>query len=59
MNRFEEVQALLDAVKDDFKKFYDDGNKAAGTRVRKSMMELKKVADAIRKEVTEIKNADK
>lgn len=57
MNRFEEVQAMLDAVKDDFKKFYDDGNKAAGTRVRKSMMELKKMADAIRKEVTEIKNA--
>jgi len=32
-------------------KFYEKGNKSAGTRVRKNMNELKKKAQEIRKEV--------
>lgn len=57
MNRFEQVQSLLESVKDDFSKFYDDGNQAAGTRVRKAMQELKNLAQEIRSEVQEIKNS--
>jgi ABC-type Zn uptake system ZnuABC Zn-binding protein ZnuA len=57
MNRFEQVQNLLESVKDDFSKFYDDGNQAAGTRVRKAMQELKNLAQEIRSEVQEIKNS--
>ena len=57
MNRFEQVQSLLESVKDDFGKFYDDGNQAAGTRVRKAMQELKNLAQEIRTEVQEIKNS--
>ena len=56
MNRYEELEALLESLKDDFKKFYDDGNKAAGTRVRKGMLDLRNKAQDIRKEVQEIKN---
>ncbi|MCB0191802.1 MAG: histone H1 [Anaerolineae bacterium] len=56
MNRYEELQALLDSLKEDFGKFYDGGNKAAGTRVRKGMLDLKNKAQDIRKEVQEIKN---
>ncbi len=56
MSRYEELQALLGEAEGDFGKFYDESNKAAGTRIRKSMLELKKLADAIRKEVQEIKN---
>ena len=37
----------------DFAKFYDKGNKAAGTRVRKTMQDLKNIAQDIRKEVQE------
>jgi len=56
MNRYEELEALLESLKEDFQKFYEGGNKAAGTRVRKGMLELKDKAQEIRKEVQEIKN---
>ncbi len=56
MERFEELAALVESMKDDFEKFYDKGNKAAGTRVRKGMLELKNKAQEIRKEVQDIKN---
>ena len=41
----------------DFAKFYDKGNSAAGTRVRKAMQEFKNIAQDVRKEVQEKKNA--
>lgn len=56
MSRFDEVQGHLDAAKEDFEKFYDKGNKAAGTRVRKAMQELKSLAQDIRLEVQEKKS---
>lgn len=59
MDRFEQVQNLLMSVKDDFGKFYDSGNQAAGTRVRKAMQELKSLAQEIRTEVQDLKNSKK
>lgn len=56
MSRYEELEALVESLKEDFGKFYDGGNKAAGTRVRKGMLELKNLAQEIRVEVQEIKN---
>ncbi len=56
MNRYEELAAMLESLKDDFSKFYRDGNKAAGTRLRKGMLDLRNKAQDIRKEVQEIKN---
>ncbi|MCB0168912.1 MAG: histone H1 [Anaerolineae bacterium] len=58
MNRYEELVALLDSLKEDFGKFYDGGNKAAGTRIRKGMLDLKNKAQDIRKEVQDIKNQE-
>lgn len=55
-NRFEDVQNLLDEVKEDFAKFYEKDNQAAGTRVRKQMQALKVLAQEIRTEVQDIKN---
>ncbi|MCK5572009.1 MAG: hypothetical protein KAJ12_04585, partial [Bacteroidetes bacterium] len=43
----------------DFEKFYEKGNKSAGTRVRKHMNELKRKAQDIRKEIQEIKGQSK
>ena len=57
MDRYQQVQDLLDGVKEDFDKFYDKDNKAAGTRIRKAMQELKNLAQEIRVEVQEKKNA--
>jgi len=43
-------------MEDDFNKFYNKGNKAAGTRVRKAMQDLKRTAQDIRVEVQSMKN---
>ena len=37
MNRFEELKALILSLEEEFHKFYDKGNKTAGTRVRKGI----------------------
>lgn len=57
--RFVELQQLVAGMQSDFEKFYRDGNKAAGTRVRNFMQELKTLAQAIRTEVQTIKNEGK
>ena len=57
MERFENLKALVLGLEEDFAKFYDKGNKAAGTRVRKGMQELKTQAQEIRVEVQSKKNA--
>ncbi len=58
MERFEEVKNLIMSLEGDFDKFYDKKNQAAGTRVRKGMQELKTIAQDIRTEVQNIKNAE-
>jgi hypothetical protein len=55
MSRFQELKDLVGTFEKDFIKFYDKGNKSAGTRVRKTMNDLKRKAQEIRKEVQEIK----
>jgi hypothetical protein len=57
--RYAELQALVAGMAADFEKFYKDGNKAAGTRVRNAMQELKTFAQTVRNEVTTIKNEGK
>ncbi|PSQ69833.1 MAG: histone H1 [Bacteroidetes bacterium QH_1_64_81] len=47
---------LLEDAEEDLMKFYEKGNKAAGTRARKSLMELKKLSHEIRQEIQDIKN---
>ncbi|HLF13704.1 MAG TPA: histone H1 [Bacteroidota bacterium] len=59
MSRFTELRDLLDSFEKDFVKFYEKGNKSAGTRVRKDMNELKRKAQEIRKEVQDMKAAMK
>jgi Histone H1-like protein Hc1 len=58
MNRFEEVKNLVMSLETDFEKFYDKGNQAAGTRVRKGMQDLKTLAQDIRTQVQGMKNAE-
>ena len=56
VSRYAELQALIAGMAADFEKFYRDGNKAAGTRVRGAMQELKTFAQNVRNEVQSIKN---
>lgn len=58
MNRFSEISDLITSLEGDFEKFYEKGNQAAGTRIRKGMQDLKNLAQDIRKEVQDIKNAE-
>jgi hypothetical protein len=57
MKRYDELKDLLMSLEADFHKFYEKGNQAAGTRVRKGMQEMKNLAQDIRKEVQDMKNA--
>lgn len=58
MEQFEKLKKLVLESEEDFSKFYDKKNQAAGTRVRKAMQDLKTLAQDIRKEVQDIKNAE-
>ncbi len=57
MNQFETIQNMLESMKSDFEKFYDKGNNAAGTRVRKGLQDLKNKCQEIRLDVQNRKNA--
>jgi hypothetical protein len=59
MEKFEKLKGIVSAIETDAQKFYDGGNGAAGTRVRKAMQDLKSLAQEIRAEVTEMKNKEK
>jgi hypothetical protein len=58
MNRFSEIKDLVTSLEGDFEKFYEKGNQAAGTRIRRGMQDLKNLAQDIRKEVQDIKNSE-
>lgn len=57
MEKFSKVKELVSAIEVDAVKFYENGNGAAGTRVRQGMQELKALAQEIRTEVTSKKNS--
>ncbi len=51
MEKFNNLQEVLDGMKTDIEKFYDKGQNAAGTRLRKSLNDLRKKAAEIRKAI--------
>jgi hypothetical protein len=57
MEQYQKLQQLLASFEEDFRKFYEKGNNAAGTRIRKHMQDLKKTAQEIRNNVQEKKSA--
>jgi hypothetical protein len=52
MQEYQQLKALVLQVEDDLAKA-TGGNKAAGTRVRKAMQEIKALAQEIRKHILE------
>ncbi|MEY3025184.1 MAG: hypothetical protein RL136_1875 [Planctomycetota bacterium] len=57
MDLYETLCRLVREVEDDMKKAAG-GNKAAGTRVRKSMQDVKDVAQQIRARVLEMRDTE-
>lgn len=56
MENFNELKALVANMEEDVTKFYEKDNKAAGVRVRKSLQEVKGLAQTMRNEVSEKNN---
>jgi ABC-type Zn uptake system ZnuABC Zn-binding protein ZnuA len=56
MSRINEIKTLMEGLEEDLVKFYDKGNKAAGTRARKQLQDLKKLSQEVRLEIQDIKN---
>lgn len=56
MKLFEQLESLIQEAKEDATRFYKKGNSAAGTRLRKKMMAIKKLSAEIRTDVSETKN---
>lgn len=55
MKLFEDIEKIVADAKADATAFYEKGNKAAGTRLRKAMLEIKNKAQDVRKDVSEKK----
>ena len=55
MMEYDRLKELVAAVEEDLLKA-EGGNKAAGTRVRKSMQEIKAAAQDVRKKMLEVRS---
>jgi len=51
MSNLDHLNEILENMKVDAEKFYEKGQNAAGTRLRKSLNDLRKKAAEIRKEI--------
>ena len=56
MQEYEDLKTMIAEIEDDLNKA-EGGNKAAGTRVRKQMQQIKKVANAIRSKILELRSS--
>ncbi|MBS1502579.1 MAG: histone H1 [Bacteroidetes bacterium] len=59
MDKIQQLKALVEAVEKEGAAFYEKGNKAAGTRLRNALQQIKVLATDLRKDVTEKKAASK
>ena len=55
MQRFEDLKKAVEELHADFEKFYIKGQAAAGTRVRKGLSDLRRLAQDIRKDIQNVK----
>ena len=57
MELYEELKNLVSNLEEDANKFYEKGNKVAGTRVRKGCQDIKNICQSIRVDVSSKKNS--
>jgi hypothetical protein len=55
MDKLAQLKETVDAIGKDSSKFFEKGNKAAGTRARKNLQELKKLAQELRVAIQDTK----
>ena len=56
MQEYEDLKTMVEAAGDDIAKA-EGGNKAAGTRVRKQMQEIKAGAQVVRMKILELRDS--
>ncbi len=57
MEEYQKLRKLVEEIAEDVYKA-EGGNKAAGTRVRKAMQDVKNTAQAVRKRILEIREVE-
>ena len=57
MDLLEQMAQMIESIREDYGKA-KGGNKAAGTRVRKTMQDVKKLAQEIRQEMLESRDGE-
>lgn len=57
LETYESLKALVVSIEDDIKKAAG-GNRAAGTRIRKQMQEIKNIAQDLRKKILEAREGE-
>ncbi|MEL6445046.1 MAG: histone H1 [Bacteroidota bacterium] len=57
-NRYSDLKAQLESVERDLEQFYDKGNKAAGTRARKGLQDLRNLCQEVRQQIQAIKKGE-
>ena len=57
MQDYEDLKTIVAEIEDDLNKA-EGGNRSAGTRVRKQMQQIKKIATAIRSKVLELRSSE-
>ncbi len=57
-DKYQELKRMVFEIEEDVRKFNEKNNKSAGLRVRKSMQEVKILAQDIRKHILDKKNGN-
>lgn len=55
MDKYQQLVDFMKGLETDFHKFYEKGQAAAGTRVRKGLSEMRKLCQDVRKDVQDVK----
>ena len=58
MKTLEQIKTLVEQLSAETTKFFDKGNKSAGTRARKSAQELRELMQVLRKEILNHRNQE-
>jgi hypothetical protein len=59
MEKYHQLVQFVQGLETDFQKFYEKGQAAAGTRVRKGLSELRKLCQDVRKDIQDVKASRK
>lgn len=55
MEKYNELVRFIQGLEGDFQKFYERGQSAAGTRVRKGLSDLRRLCQDVRNDVQAVK----